>query len=100
MKKKVILVLAILALAAGVGWKVYKYANFYYAGTIEATEVDISPQVTSRIAAVTVKEGDAVTKDQTLVELACEDLKLAADQADRDFHRAENLRRSGSIPQE
>lgn len=100
MKKKIILGLAVLVVAAAAGWKIYKNAHFYYAGTIEATEVDLSPQVTGRIGAVTVKEGDRVTKDQVVVELACEDIKLTAAQAERDFKRAENLRRSGSIPLE
>lgn len=100
MKKKVILTLVIIGLAGGVAWKAYNAAHFLYAGTLEATEVDISPQVTGRIAALDVKEGDAVTQDQTLIELACEDVKLSAQQAERDFKRGENLRHSGSIPQE
>lgn len=100
MKKKIVIAAAALVVAGAIGWKIYKNAHFLYAGTIEATEVDLSPQVTGRIGAVLVKEGDAVAKDQVLVELACEDIKLSAAQAERDFRRADNLRRSGSIPQE
>ena len=60
MQKKIILIVLILA-AGGVG--LYKYMNrsgFLYAGTIEATEVDISPQVSGVLSKVVPQEGDLV----------------------------------------
>jgi HlyD family secretion protein len=45
-----------------------------------------------------VQEGDVVVPGQILVELGCEDLKLAADIAAHDFARSERLYKEGSTP--
>jgi HlyD family secretion protein len=87
-----------LAAAVFAAWKVYSRAPFRYAGTVEATDVDLSPRVSSTISTVTVHEGDAVAPGQTLVELGCEDLKLAATIAASDFARSERLYKEGSTP--
>ena len=100
MKKKIILIVLILA-AAGVG--VYQYwqrSTFLYAGTIEATEVDISPQVTGVLSKVVPQEGDLVKKDQVMIEIGGEDYKLAAQIADREYNRAVKLHNTGSMPDE
>jgi HlyD family secretion protein len=99
MKKRLIPVVVILAVAAGL-WAVLSRRDFSYAGTVEATVVDISPQVVSVIEAVDVKEGDAVKAGQTLVRLKGEDIRLAAELAERDFMRAQELHKKGSIPDE
>jgi HlyD family secretion protein len=100
MKKKIIPI--VLILAAG-GFGLYKYfnqADFLYAGTIEATEVDISPQVTGVLSKVAPQEGDLVKKDQVIIEIAGEDYKLAAQIADREYARAVKLHKTGSMPDE
>jgi HlyD family secretion protein len=100
MKKKI--VFPVIA-AAAVGFLIWKFAGgreFLYAGTVEATEVDVSARVGSTIAAYDAKEGDAVRADQTLVDLSCEDVKLEADIAERDFRRTGDLYKKGSASQE
>jgi HlyD family secretion protein len=87
------------ALAAGfVSWKVLSRPEFRYAGTVEATDVSLSPRISSTISTVTVQEGDVVAPGQRLVELGCEDLKLAADISAHDFSRSERLYKEGSTP--
>ena len=98
-KRPLIAIPVLLALALGV-WRYEKRADFRYAGTVEATDVDLSPRISSTISTVTVREGDSVHAGQVLVELGCEDLKLAADIARRDSERAERLFKEGSTPQE
>lgn len=99
MKNKKLLLIP-LALAAFAAWKVWKTGDFRYAGTVEATDVDLAPRVSSLIAAVDAREGDEVKAGSVLVELGCEDLKLAADIAARDFARSERLYKEGSTPLE
>jgi HlyD family secretion protein len=86
------------ALVALVAWKLAGREDFRYAGTVEATEVDLSPRISSVISTVTVHEGDPVRRDQLLVELGCEDYKLAAEIAARDSERSEHLYKEGSTP--
>ncbi len=73
--------------------------EFLYAGTVEATEVDVSSRVSSVIESVSVKEGDSVAAGSLLVKLACEDIRLSADLAESNFRRTSQLYRSGSTPQ-
>jgi HlyD family secretion protein len=99
MNKKIrILILALLVLVGLVLWKVSATGPFRYAGTVEATEVDLSSRVASVVSQYSAKEGDAVTLGQPLVTLACEDLKLSRDSAQSDFERAERLYKSGAMP--
>lgn len=89
-----------LVVAGAVGWFAWQHTRpFLYAGTVEADEIDVSPGVVSRIAGYDVKEGDRVRKGQVLVRLACEDVRIAADQAEREFQRAQSLYEAGSMPQ-
>lgn len=94
------LLLVPLALAAFAAWKLWARGDFRYAGTVEATDVDLSPRISSSISTVTVHEGDPVKAGEVLVELGCEDLKLAADIAARDAARSERLYKEGSTPLE
>src|SRR4051812_43688575 len=99
MKKRIPIIILIAAAVFGL-WKFTQRSGFTYAGTVEATYVDISPQVTTTISSVTVHEGDEVKLGQTLIELAGDDIKLAADIAEKDFRRAATLYKSGSTAQE
>jgi HlyD family secretion protein len=68
-----IVVLAVLAVAAWVGWQWYEArlgaGRLFASGTIQATEVDISPQVAGRIIRLSVEEGDTVRAGQVVAEL-------------------------------
>lgn len=98
--KKFIIPVA-LALVAAISIKLYlREKEFYYAGTIEATKVAISPRIASTIASLDVKEGQKVTRGQSLCRLSGEDLKLASDTAESDYRRAQKLFKNGSISQE
>ena len=98
MKQKMPALLVAAALLAFGAWRFLPRAEFRYAGTVEATDVSLSPRISSTISTVTVREGDVVAPGQRLVELGCEDLKLAADIAARDFARSERLYKAGSTP--
>jgi len=100
-KKKPIAILALLLLAIGVVVKLFILKPvFLYAGTIEATKIDIPARVTSVISKLSVKEGDHLKKGQSLLTLACEDYKLAQEIATQDFTRADRLFKGGSQSKE
>ncbi|MEK2645405.1 efflux RND transporter periplasmic adaptor subunit [Bdellovibrio sp. BCCA] len=93
----VIVVLLILAYAV----KAILFKNkFSYAGTVEVTKVDIPARVSSVISSFPVKEGQVVDKGQMLVQLACEDIKIAYELAKSSYDRSYRLYRSGSIAKE
>ncbi|MDE2291058.1 MAG: efflux RND transporter periplasmic adaptor subunit, partial [Elusimicrobia bacterium] len=71
--------------------------TFRYAGTLEATKVDLSARLSSTIAAVVPQEGDRVTSGEEVVRLTCDDVKVAHDLADINFARAQRLFKSGTI---
>ncbi|OGR56613.1 MAG: hypothetical protein A2X36_11020 [Elusimicrobia bacterium GWA2_69_24] len=60
--------------------------------------MDLSARVSSVIGSFDAKEGASVKKGETLLTLSCEDLKLAAEIAKKDYDRAAQLRHNGSIP--
>lgn len=97
-KDKRLLAVPVLLALAFVGWSWLKSRDFRYAGTVEATEVSLSPRISSTISTVTVQEGDSVRAGQPLVELGCEDLRLAEQIAQRDFARSERLYKDGATP--
>ncbi len=96
-----LLAAAVVAIAAGFGVKFLFFNHpFLYAGTLEATKVDLSARISSAISSVNVREGDRVAKDQELVTLACEDVKVASELANVNYQRTLRLYRSGTAPQE
>ena len=97
---KILVAVALVIVVTIIVWKFVTPKDFYYIGTIEATEVDLSSRISSIIAEVPVKEGDRVEQDQTVVQLDAEDLKIAAEVAQSDFERARLLFKAGSIPKE
>jgi HlyD family secretion protein len=74
--------------------------DFRYAGTLEATKIDLSAQVPASIQTVSVREGDHVQAGQKLIDLACEDLRVAADLAHSNYDRNLRLFKSGTASQE
>ena len=73
--KKRIIIIVFLVLLIGVGGLVYfgqresGEKELFYSGTIEATESDISFQVSGRVNRVFVDEGKSVTEGQVLAEI-------------------------------
>jgi HlyD family secretion protein len=70
---------------------------FYYAGTLEATKVDLAARLPAAINEVRVYEGDRVTQGQTLITLACEDFKIDARLAREDYERNKKLLKDNFI---
>jgi len=98
MKKKIILI--IIAVAACAAYFAHRNGNFLYSGTIEATEVDISSRISGIISAYEIKEGDFIARNAVLARLECDDIKLSADIAQKDYERAVQTQRSGSMSKE
>jgi HlyD family secretion protein len=99
-KKRIPIVLLVLAVLAFIAWRIWGGAPFRYAGTVEATEVDVPARIGTLVSSYLVKEGDTVQEGQNIVDLSGEDIQLAADLADGDYRRAEPLYRSGSLSKE
>jgi len=98
MKSRVALIVcgALVALGGAVKLLFFR-APFLYAGTLEATKVDLSSRLSEPIAQVVPQEGDRVTKDETVVRLVCDDVKVAADLANVNFQRSARLFKNGTI---
>jgi len=99
MKKKIIPLVILVAAGAAVFF-FRKDGDFRYAGTIEATETDLSARISGVIERYGAKEGEAVKRGQVIAALDCADLKLAAGIAEADFKRAEELFKGGSVSRE
>ncbi len=97
--RKIILPLLALLVAGGLVAKFVVFREpFRYAGTVEATKVDVPVRVSSVIEEILVREGDIVRADQLLLVLSCEDIKITAAQARRDLERAARLVKQGFMP--
>lgn len=96
-KKKILIPVALVAAALAL-WTELSKPPFRYAGTVEATDVSLSPRISSTISTVTVQEGDMAAPGQELVDLGCEDYRLAAALAATNFKRSERLYKVGSTP--
>lgn len=99
-KKVLISVVAVMAIGAAVAAYFALEKPFRYAGTLEATKVDLSARLAAAIDQVRVHEGDRVKMGQTLVTLACEDYKIAARLAHKNYDRSHELAKIGSVSDE
>lgn len=98
--RKIIIGLVLLGLV-GLGIKIFLVKKeFLYAGTLEATKVDLSARLPSTLATVTVREGDHVTDKQELITLSCEDFKIASKFANQNYVRNQRLFQSGTVSQD
>lgn len=97
MKKKVIVIVFIILLA-GVSVLVYfgqeanRQKELFYSGTIEATQANLSFQVSGRVANVHVREGQAVMKDQIIAELDRVEFESRLAQAEANLARAKKAK--------
>ncbi|MES2504857.1 MAG: efflux RND transporter periplasmic adaptor subunit [Myxococcota bacterium] len=100
-KKIVVFALILIGAITALALKLTVFKQeFTFAGTIEATKVDISSRVTSVIAKMNVQAGDDITQGQALLSLTCEDISLKARLAESNFKRAQNLFAQGSSSKE
>ena len=98
---KKILILVIILIGIGIVVRFFFIQQeFRYAGTLEATKVDLSAQVASTISQVDVQEGDAVKPGQRVVALSCDDIRLADDLATENYERNLRLFRAGTTSRE
>lgn len=98
--RKVVLIVGAL-IVAGITIKLTLFnRQFLYAGTLEATKVDLSSRLASALEKVEVQEGDHVTENQELVTLICDDTKVASDLANTNFARNDRLFKAGTVSQE
>lgn len=88
-------ILALAALSALAAWRALATRRktppnvIEASGTIEATEVDVSPKITGRIARLTVDEGDEVTAGQIIAVLEGEEIKAQVRQAEGAYRTAQ-----------
>ncbi|MEI6790529.1 MAG: efflux RND transporter periplasmic adaptor subunit [Myxococcaceae bacterium] len=98
--RKIIIGLVILGLL-GLAAKIFLFKqDFSFAGTLEATKVDLSAQLPSTIFEVKVREGDHVTHGQELITLSCEDYKIALQLANQNYDRNNRLFKSGTVSED
>jgi HlyD family secretion protein len=98
--KIIVVGIAVVIAAVLIGKFLLSREAFLYAGTLEATKVDLSARVSSTISGVRVREGDHVKEHQELVALSCEDIKIAAALANDNYRRTLGLFRTGTASQE
>ena len=79
--------LALLGTVAG-GCDKEKPAVFSTSGTVEGKEVNVSSMIAGRIESICCREGDAVRKDQLLVELESDELKASVAKAKASVEKA------------
>ncbi len=87
----------VVAVALGVvvwsAWRLYDHrasaSRLLGSGSIEATQVDISPKVAGRIIRLVVNEGDAVRAGQVVAELAPQEAGAQVAQAEAAVRQAE-----------
>ncbi|MFC1501296.1 efflux RND transporter periplasmic adaptor subunit [Elusimicrobiota bacterium] len=99
-KKKIIAAVVLVLILGALIFNYLRNMNFMYAGTIEATEVDISSRLMSVISNFDIEEGKEVKKDDILVKLDIEDVNVAYKAAESDFNRAKKLLKAGSMNRE
>ena len=98
--KKIIVIILVAGVGVAAYFKLRNGTEFLYAGTIEATEVDVSSRLFSMIAEMKAQEGDSVSEGEVLARLDCSDIRLSADVAEKDFSRASSLFSEGSMAKE
>jgi HlyD family secretion protein len=100
MKKRLPLIMvAIVLLLLGVR-KIWITQHFRYAGTLEATRVDLSARLGTVIQSIAVQEGDKVKEGGLLVSLDCQEVRIMQNLAAQNYRRGERLIKSGAMSKE
>jgi HlyD family secretion protein len=96
-KKKLAVAFAALA-AIGFAVKLAFFRRpFLYAGTLDATDIDLSSRLAETIAEVVPQEGDRVTRGEVVIRLVCDDVKVEDDLATINYRRGLKLFNAGTI---
>lgn len=90
-KRNIFIALTVAIVLASVLYIYNHNKEFLYAGTLDATKVDLSSELPSRIAAINVQEGDHTQTGQKLITLSCENYLVDAKLANRNYIRNINL---------
>ncbi|HYM69707.1 MAG TPA: HlyD family efflux transporter periplasmic adaptor subunit [bacterium] len=87
------LALAVVGLVAWAGWRFFEGRastdRLFASGSIQATEIDVSPKVAGRIIRLVVNEGDRVRAAQVLAELEPQEATAQVTQAQAAVAQAE-----------
>ena len=103
MRRKIILAVFLalfvtVALLVYLGQRKARLQEPYYSGTIESTQSELAFQVSGRVIAVHVKEGQPATEGQVLAELDPREYAAARDQAGANLKKAEeNLKQLRTV---
>ena len=90
-KKTALIIVGGILIVAGVLYSKHRHTSFaglQVSGIVEAPEVNVSSMIPGRIVKMTCKEGDAVEKGVSLIELDNNELKAAEGQAKAQIERA------------
>jgi len=101
-RTQILIALLFVATIAVAGIAVHMFSHapaFVYAGTLEATKIDIPSRITSVIIAQTANEGDRIKIGQPLLSMSCEDYLLAANLAKTNYGRGEKMYVLGAMSQ-
>ena len=98
------IVIIVVVLGLGAYWLVNRAAaqdqGLKASGTIEATDVTISPEIGGRVAEVMVTDGDAVSKDQPVVRLDDALLQAQLKQVQANVQAAQAQQRAAQAQQQ
>jgi HlyD family secretion protein len=98
-KKHIVVVVLLVLIGLGIKYFFFR-GPFRYAGTLEGTKVDLSARLSAAINAVNVREGDHVKTNEVLLELDCEDFKVANELATINYKRNLDLYKKGAATKE
>lgn len=99
-KKATPIAIAALVVISLLVWREIRYASLPYAGTLEATRIDLPARVSTVVQSIEVSEGQHVEKGQKLLSLACDEVRLAARLAQDNYDRGVKLRKAGGVSEE
>ena len=99
-RKKITIFILIAALLATAVYFFVRDDESIYVGTIEVTEVDVAPRVSSQVAERVVDEGANVKAGDVLYRLTCEDVMVEKLKQEHDFARANKLLATGNMSPE
>jgi len=100
MSKNKLFVIGLVIAIGVIGNNLFFGHKFLYAGTLEATKIDLTSKLQSSISTVNVQEGARITEGQELVVLSCEDYKVNAQLANHNYNRNLRMFNKGAVSQD